>query len=423
MKKIMTVFGFTFRDAVGKKAFLISTVIILVLMLVLFALPMLIGSPDSSGPDGGVGPIPTPGGEPVPVTVVDKTCYYIDEDNLIPNGHEALVNAFSDTMVIPARLSDLEQYREAVKNSGDHSIVVVSAGEDLPFVQITTQTFMNGISSSAVISTLSRTYVVSALEEKGLDPDTIKLSQSSLSFATDIAGSMDLSGYVLGIAFTLLMFFAVYYYGYGVAMSVATEKTSRVMETLVVSAKPSSILIGKCLAMGALGLLQFTVILAFGAVLYRLLVPADFVLMGMPLSLSAFTWQSAVLILIFFLLGYMLYAVMNAACGAMVSKIEDLNSAMMPVMLIAMISFYGAYFIAISQVEGVVEKIVMYLPFSAPFIMPFKILNKSAAASDIVFAILALVVAIVLIAWFSIRIYSASVLHYGKKLKLREIGK
>ena len=68
----------------------------------------------------------------------------------------------------------------------------------------------------------------------------------------DIAGQMDLSGYALGLILTVLMFFAIYYYGYGVSMSVATEKASRVMETLVVSAKPSRLLIGKCLAMGCL---------------------------------------------------------------------------------------------------------------------------------------------------------------------------
>mgnify|MGYP000594530332 FL=1 len=67
---------------------------------------------------------------------------------------------------------------------------------------------------------------------------------------------MNLTEYVVGLLLTFVMFFAVYYYGYGVAMSISSEKTSRVMETLIISAKPSKILIGKCLAMGVLGLLQ-----------------------------------------------------------------------------------------------------------------------------------------------------------------------
>src|SRR5690606_11215873 len=96
---------------------------------------------------------------------------------------------------------------------------------------------------------------------------------------------MDITGYSLGIVLTLLMFFAVYYYGYGVAMSVASEKTTRVMETLVVSAKPSRILLGKCIAMGVLGLIQLSLFIVTAAVGYALIVPKGFTIGGVPLAL------------------------------------------------------------------------------------------------------------------------------------------
>ena len=124
---------------------------------------------------------------------------------------------------------------------------------------------------------------------------------ADMAYDMQIVGKMDLSGYILGMVLTMIIFFAVYYYGYGVAMSVASEKTSRVMETLVVSAKPSRILLGKCLAMGVLGLIQLTLFLAVGAVSFRLFVPADFTIAGMPLALSSFTVSSALLILLYFL--------------------------------------------------------------------------------------------------------------------------
>jgi ABC-2 type transport system permease protein len=154
------------------------------------------------------------------------------------------------------------------------------------------------------------------------------------------------------------------------------------------------------------------------------MIPGDFTLMGMPLSLSAFTAVSALLIIVYFILGYSLYSVMNAVCGASVSKIEDLNSAMMPVMMIAMISFYIGYFSAISgSGSGLVQKIAMYIPFSSPFIMPFKLLNGDVAPFDLIISIVLLLAAIVVITIISIRIYSASVLHYGKKLKFKEAYK
>ena len=114
---------------------------------------------------------------------------------------------------------------------------------------------------------------------------------------------------------------------------------------------------------------------------------------------------------------------MNAVCGASVSKIEDLNSAMMPVVLIAMVSFYVGYFAAISGsgADSMLQKVAIYIPFCSPFIVPFKILNGDVPMMDIMLSIAALLAAIVVIAAVSIRIYTASVLHYGNRLKLKDM--
>ena len=204
-------------------------------------------------------------------------------------------------------------------------------------------------------------------------------------------------------------------------MSIANEKASRVMETLIVSAKPSHVLIGKCLGMGLLGLAQLSAFLLAAVAGYLLLVPKDFTIMGMPISLSAFTFSSAVLVLLYFVLGFALYAVMNAVCGALVDKIEDLNSAMMPVAFISMISFYVGYFTAISDTAGIISKFAVYVPFTSPFVVPFKILNSDIPASDIAISIALLLAAVVVVAWFSARLYTASVLRYGKRLRIKEL--
>lgn len=107
-----------------------------------------------------------------------------------------------------------------------------------------------------------------------------KAALTDLSYSSQIVCKMDVSGYAIGILLTIIVFFAVYYYGYGVAMSVASEKTSRVMETLVVSAKPSRILLGKCLAMGVLGLVQLLAFLVVGAVCFATIVPTGFTIMA-----------------------------------------------------------------------------------------------------------------------------------------------
>ena len=418
MKQIGIIMQYTFNDAIRKKAFKISTVIVVLLIALLCTLPRVIASfddGDSSAEE-----------EQTAAASYAGKCYYIDDQNLIPGGAEALQSYFINTEILTGSGESLAQYKDEIGEDGTVSAIVITKSEAsaVPGIQIITKDFMSGISGDGAAEALTEAYVSDLLTAQGVAPETIELTKTKLTYESQMAGSMNLSGYIMGILVTVLIFYAIYYYGYGVSMSIATEKTSRVMETLVVSAKPSHILIGKCLGMGLLGICQFVIVLLSGVLFYKLFIPENFVLMGMPLTLDAFTYKSAILIGVYFLLGYALYAVLNAVCGASVSKIEDLNSAMMPVMLVAMISFFIGYFTAISgSGSSLFQKIAMYVPFCSPFILPFRLLNGDVAALDITISIALLIAAIIIITIISIRIYSASVLHYGKRMKWKDLYK
>ena len=434
MKQIWTVFVFTLKDAARKKAFKISTFI---LLLVIFAACLIVNLTSSGGESAESAAGATTAGtesetasgaaeeEAGQDITLEGVCYYVDEDAAIPGGMEALQAALPTYQVKQGDAAQLGAYRSEITENSEVSLVLVQQTQGSPAVTVVTKDVLSGVNNSDVSDALNQQYIVNQLEAQGVTGDVAATLNFEIPVAVEIAGEMDLSGYVLGIVIVMLMFFAIYYYGYGVSMSIATEKTSRVMETLVVSAKPSRILIGKCLAMGALGLLQMAGVMLFAALCYHFLIPDNFTLMGMPLSLSSFTLTRAVIILAYFILGYALYAVMNAVCGASVSKIEDINSAMMPVVLIAMISFYLGYFTAISGsgTDSLLQQIAIYVPFCSPFIVPFKILNGDVATMDLILSLAALVVAIVLITALSIRIYTASVLHYGSRIKLKDMFK
>lgn len=421
MKQIWIIFLYTLKDAARKKAFKISTVILLVAVLGACLIINLTSKNDA---------------ELDSITETEQESdddqketegiiYYVDSENLVPGGLQIMQEAFPGYMVEPGEDHLVETYRKEIAQDSEMSLVIVSAIEEGPYVRVINKDFMSGIGSGTVSDILTRQYLINQLKEQGVTGDVQQLLGFEMPVSEEIAGEMDLSGYILGIVILMLMFFAIYYYGYGVSMSIATEKTSRVMETLVVSAKPSRILIGKCLGMGALGLLQIVGVMIFAAFCYKLLVPADYLIMGMPLSLSSFTLERAIIIIIYFILGYSLYAVLNAVCGAAVSKIEDINSAMMPVMLISMISFYIGYFTALSAsgTESLLQKVAIYIPFCSPFIVPFKILNGDVPAVDLLISLALLVAAIVAIAAISIKIYTRSVLHYGNRLKLKDMLK
>lgn len=423
MRQIWVVFAYTLKDAARKKAFKISTVILL--LVVLAACLVINLTSDKPGSEGETSQSSQALVSEAEETGSEGSVFYIDAQNAIPGGMEALQEAMPGYAFSRGTETDAEMYRLQIAEDPQLSLVWVTGNNGSPAVSIWNKDFMSGISSGEVGEILTRQYIVNQLEKQGVQGDVSAVLSLEIPVYTEIAGEMDLSGYILGIVILMLMFFAIYYYGYGVSMSIATEKTSRVMETLVVSAKPSRILLGKCLAMGVLGLLQFGGTLAFAALCCHFLIPDGLLIMGMPLSLSSFTLSRALIILAYFILGYALYAVMNAVCGASVSKIEDINSAMMPVMLISLVSFYLGYFSAVtaSGTESVLQKAAIYIPFCSPFIVPFKILNGDVPAMDIALSLGALVLAIILIAAVSIRIYTASVLHYGSRLKLKDMFK
>lgn len=421
MKQIMTICKFTFLDGLRKKAFIITTAIMLILVVGFCGVTALIGSGSDNSSDGAA---QEESSQPSASEYSSK-CYFADDTGKFTDGIAALQSAFPSTEIIAATGQEADGYKDTVAEDGSISIIHITEQDGKPFIQIITKDFMSGINTSNAADVLTKSYVSGILSVAGVDAATIGLIQEDLPYSVETMGDMNLSGFAIGVLLTMLIFFAVYYYGYGVAMSIATEKTSRVMETLIVSAKPSSILIGKCLGMGLLGLLQFGGLIAVSAVSFVTLVPGDFMIMGMPLSFSAFTPVTAVLILLYFILGYILYAVMNSVCGATVSKIEDINSAMMPVVLISLASFYLGYMTSItaSGSSSMLQKLAIYLPFSSPFAVPFKLLNGDIPATDLAISIGLMVVFIIVITAVSIRIYSASVLHYGKKMKLKDAYK
>jgi ABC-2 type transport system permease protein len=110
----------------------------------------------------------------------------------------------------------------------------------------------------------------------------------------------------------------------------------------------------------------------------------------------------------------------NAVCGATVSKSEDIQQAIMPLSMIAMVSFYFAYMTSMAP-ESPAAVAASLVPFSAPFSMPSRMLSANIPAWQIVLSLLILAGTTVLMCFISIKLYSSAVLHYGKRLKISEL--
>ena len=414
MKQILTVFSYTFKEGVRKKAFWISTLVIMVLLGVMCAIPRVMTLFDKEEESAET------------KTEYSGTCYMADETGVFEKEIPYLKAVYPGMNFKSIEQDEIKGLEKAVDESKSRNVAILSIQEKeaAPVLEITVSNFLSKVQVDTIADACNKIWQSHLLTEKGLEKGEVAVIQTPLTYTEKFIRNMNLTEYVVGLLLTFVMFFAVYYYGYGVAMSISSEKTSRVMETLIISAKPSKILIGKCLAMGTVGLLQLGGLMAFAGFCYKFILPEGFQIAGVDLAVSGFTPKTLIFLIIYFILGYALYAVMNSVCGAAVSKIEDLNSAMMPVSILVIIGFYLGYFTSVmGGGSGALSKLAVYLPISSPFAVPFKLITGEINMQELGISILLLVLAIVIVTTFSARIYSASVMHYGNRLKWKELKK
>lgn len=190
------------------------------------------------------------------------------------------------------------------------------------------------------------------------------------------------------------------------------------METLVTSTSPRTIVLGKTIGIGLVGLGQvvlFTATAIFSA--YAFLDPE---LLNSMFDLSTLTPYLAFIMILYFILGYFTYALLYALTGSTISKPEDIQSANMPVAIITMIGFYLAYFTLIDPTSEL-NSFAALFPFSSPFCMPLRVMMGIASGWEVIGSIAILLITCSLIAHITIKIYSNAILNYGTKMSLRDI--
>ncbi len=229
--------------------------------------------------------------------------------------------------------------------------------------------------------------------------------------------------FILAYAVVILTFMAILTYGNWVAQSVAEEKSGRVMELLITAATPRQLLTGKVLGSGAAGLTQYLAIvvaavvgfLANGPISAALGVGAE-----APFSLPAIGPLTLLAFAAFFLLGFILYATLYAAAGSMVSRIEDVQQAVGPLIFLAMAGYFAS-FTALNDPEASWVAVLSMVPFFSPYLMPARMLLTSVNPGEVLVALVLLVATLAAAIWLASRVYSAGVLMYGQRVGIRTI--
>ena len=227
--------------------------------------------------------------------------------------------------------------------------------------------------------------------------------------------------------YTYIMIFALYMvillYGQMVAMNVATEKSSRAMEVLITSARPASMMFGKVLASCIAGLVQLVAIFGSALLFFNLnkeywggngIVDSIF---NIPPELFGY-------MLVFFLLGFLIYAFLYGAIASTVSKLEDINTAVQPVTFLFLFGFMVVMF---SMTSGAVDNLAMvicsYIPFTSPMAMFTRIAMSTVAWYEILISVAILIGSVIGVGVLSAKIYRVGVLLYGTAPKIGSILK
>lgn len=227
---------------------------------------------------------------------------------------------------------------------------------------------------------------------------------------------------IAGFGIAFLLYMSIVLYGQTVLRGVIEEKNTRVSEVVVASVSTNTLLAGKVLGVGAVGITQQVVWFATGYLMARLRVPLLNALgaKAEAIPFPSVSAASAVVLLLFFVLGYIFYSSLFAAVGAMVNNEQDAQQAATPVIMLLVAPMLFLQTVLMNP-SSVTAKVLSWLPFSAPIIMPLRMIVATVSWLEVGLTLAGVLLACWGAVWVAARIYRVGLLMYGKKPTPREL--
>lgn len=427
MNNMWTVIRFTFMNKVRTKSFLVSTLIFALIITIGINLPFLIQmfTGDKAGSDETTRIGLVYGQEQTLAEQLETTW-----SSLPANSYEFVKYETADEAALNQDIKDgvIEGYLKFEAQDGNTFPTVVYSSEDeamSPELQSNLQAALQVAKTRSIVEGLN-------LSDAQINELNMPVQIDARSISTNPSGNADgasdekegaseVINYIVVYALIILFFFTLMGTGNMIASEVTTEKSSRIMEILITSVPPLSQMFGKVIGMFLLGLSQ---IAAFGIVAaVNLMLPHNLdTLKDMNLDLSAIDPMLLVFGLIFYILGYFLYAMLYAAIGSIVSRTEDLGQAVMPITMLSLVAFYIAIF-SLSAPNSMLMKVSSYIPFISPTTILVRIGLGDITVWEILLSLAILIAAILVFGWLAAKIYRTGVLMYGKRPTFKELRK
>ena len=399
MKDILTVMKFTIKDMAKRKSFIISTLIILILIVIGFNVPNIIKNIKGENTE-------------------DKLLV-VDNGNIF-EGNLELLKQMNLGYEIEIGNATFDEIKEKIENEDIYGAVIIEKQENNVKVRyiIKNTTTINKVPEN-IVNAINSLYTNIQISKLGLTNEQIQSITPNFEFNIEQTQEDKASGNVFAMMLmSIVLFYAIYFCAYQVSSSITTEKTSKIMETLVTSTSPRTIVLGKTIGIGIVGLVQMVLIVGTALISAKTFLEPE--LLESVLDMSNITVYLGIITIIYFILGYFAYALLYALTGSTVSKPEDIQSANTPVAILAVIGFYLSYFTMMNPTSEL-NLFASLFPVSSPFCIPFRIMMGLTNGKDVAISIAILIITILVIAKVAIKIYSSAILNYGTKMSFKDI--
>lgn len=405
MRDLLTVAKFTMKEMVRRKSFLISNLIILVIIVIGFNVPNILNSFESTDS-----------------SEQQDTVLMIDETGMFASSVESLnqMDIGKKFELSEEQLSKEEISAKIESEEIDEAIIIKENENNIQIEYVVDSLGLSG-TTTLYEEVFTELYKNIKLTQMGISPEQIITINEPIQMEVTETKEGSSGGMLFAMMMLcIVLFYAIYFCAYQVSASITTEKTSKIMETLVTSTTPRTIVLGKTLGIGLVGLGQVLVIAIVAILSYKLFLPEG--MLDGIFDIRMVTPKFAILTVIYFLLGYTLFAFLYALTGSTVSKPEDVQSANGPIAIVAVIGFYLAYFSMMNPTSEI-NTFASIFPISSPFSMPFRIIGNTASNFEIIISLVLLLLTIAVVANVAIKIYSSAILHYGTKLSIKDLFK
>ncbi len=400
MKQFLKILKFEYLNCVKNKAFIITTAVLMGLMIIGSFIPGIIASfADSENND-------SPDGEKNVVAVSNK----IFENNSL----KAMFESVYPDNDIKITDEDIESLKTNVQNQKYSFAVLIESNTSFKYINLT-----NGIydtKTQEIYEILKSAYTINGLTKKGLSAqDAVTLLNPQITYETITMGTDITKNYFPSYILMMMLFISITSYGQLVAQSVVSEKNTRTMELLITCAKPTNLMFGKVIGSGLAGLTQLAVILTTALCCFS----TSFT--SVPEEVSQyinFPVSTVLLALLFFILGYFMFAFLLGAMASFASKSEDLNTLTSPIVFVLTIVYIAVMMVMTSDsIDSGFMVFLSYFPISAPLGMFVRATLADIAAWEIVISSVIQLVTLLLFGILASAIYKLGVLMYGNPPK------